>query len=171
MQPRGARVLGPRDGRTGLLGSMGVRFMLAGDETGGSFSLVEHPIPPRALAAPLHRHSREDEYSFVLEGRLGALLGDEVVYGQPGDLIFKPRSQWHTFWNAGDEPARILEMISPAGFERYFEQMVDLLEQSVGAPDPSELGAIAAQHGLEVDRESIPRLTEQYGLRWGPTLD
>ena len=53
---------------------MGVRFMLAGDETGGGFSLVEHPIPPRALAAPLHRHSREDEYSFVLEGRLGAML-------------------------------------------------------------------------------------------------
>ena len=119
MQSRGARVLGPSDGRAGLLGSMGVRFMLAGDETGGGFSLVEHPIPPRALAAPLHRHSREDEYSFVLEGRLGALLGDEVVYGQPGDLIFKPRGQWHTFWNAGDEPARILEMISPAGFERY----------------------------------------------------
>ena len=81
------------------------------------------------------------------------------------------RGQWHTFWNAGDEPARILEMISPAGFERYFEQMVDLLERSVGAPDSSELSAIAARHGLEVDRESIPRLTEQYGLRWGPSLD
>ena len=171
MQSRGARLLGASDGRAGLLGSMGVRFMLAGEETGGGFSLVEHPIPPRALAAPLHRHSREDEYSFVLEGRLGALLGDEVVYGHPGDLICKPRGQWHTFWNAGDEPARILEMISPAGFERYFVQMVDLLEQSVGAPDPSELGAIAAQHGLEVDRESIPRLTEQYGLRWGPSPD
>jgi quercetin dioxygenase-like cupin family protein len=168
MQSRGTRVLGSSDGRAGLLGSMGVRFMLAGDETGGGFSLVEHPIPPRALAAPLHRHSREAENSFVLEGRLGALLGDEVVYGHPGDLIFKPRGQWHTFWNAGDEPARMLEMISPAGFERYFEQMVDLLEQSVGAPDPSELAAIAAQHGLEVDRESIPRLTGQYGLRWGP---
>lgn len=171
MQSRGARVLGANDGRTGLLGSMGVRFMLAGDETGGGFSLVEHPIPPRALAAPLHRHSREDEYSFVLEGQLGALLGDEVVYGYPGDLIFKPRGQWHTFWNAGNEPARILEMISPAGFERYFEQMVDLLEQSGGAPDPAQPGAIAAQHGLEVDRESIPRLTEKYGLRWGPSPD
>jgi quercetin dioxygenase-like cupin family protein len=168
MKKEGARVLGPSDGRTGLLGSMGVRFMLEGAETGGGFSLVEHPIPARALAAPLHRHSREDEYSFVLEGRLGALLGEEVVYGEPGDLISKPRGQWHTFWNAGDEPARILEMISPAGFERYFEQMVDLLERSPGAPDPSDLGAIAAQHGLEVDRESIPRLTEKYGLRWGP---
>ena len=75
------------------------------------------------------------------------------------------------FWNAGDEPARILEIISPAGFERYFEQMVDLLERSAGPPDPGALGSIAAQHGLEVDRESIPRLTEEYGLRWGPPTD
>ena len=153
-----------------MLGSMGVRFMLGGAQTAGGFSLVEHPIPPLALAAPLHRHSREDEYSFVLEGRMGALLGEELVYGEVGDLILKPRNQWHTFWNAGDEPARILELISPAGFERYFEEMVDLLESSAGPPDPAELGAIAARHGLEVDRDSIPRLTEEYGLRWGPPV-
>ncbi len=64
-------------------------------------ALVEHPMGPWALAAPLHRHTREDGYSYVLEGRVGALLGDEVVVGGPGDLIFKPRGQWHTFWNAG----------------------------------------------------------------------
>ena len=87
-----ARVLGPTDGKAGFLGSIGVRFMIDGDETGGGFSLVEHPMSPRALAAPLHRHTREDEYSFVLEGRVGALLGDEVVIGGPGDLIFKPRA-------------------------------------------------------------------------------
>jgi mannose-6-phosphate isomerase-like protein (cupin superfamily) len=162
-----ARVLGPRDGKAGKLGSIGVRFMIDGDETGGGFSLVEHPMPPRALAAPLHRHSREDEYSFVLEGRVGALLGDEVVYGEPGDLIFKPRGQWHTFWNAGTEPARILEVISPAGFEHYFEELVHLLQQG-GPPDPGALAALAARHGLEVDLESVPRLTKEYGLHFGP---
>ena len=166
MQPTTARVLGPGDGEAGMLGSMGVRFMIDGGETGGGFSLVEHPMPPRALAAPLHRHSREDEYSFVLEGRVGALLGDDVVHGEPGDLIFKPRGQWHTFWNAGDEPARILEMISPAGFEKYFADVVDLLR--AGPPEPSALGEIAGRYGLEVDRESIPRLTEEYGLHFGP---
>ncbi len=91
-----------------------MRFMLDGDEAGERFSIVEHPMSPRALAAPLHRHTREDEYSYVIEGRVGAMLGDEVVIGAPGDLIFKPRNQWHTFWNAGDEPARLLEIISPA---------------------------------------------------------
>ncbi len=160
-----ARVLGPEDGNAGMLGSIGVRFMLSGDETGGGFALVEHPMPPRALAAPLHRHSREDEYSFVLQGRVGALLGDEVAYGEPGDLIFKPRGQWHTFWNDGDEPARILEMISPAGFERYFDEVVRLLE--LGPPEPSALGAVAARYGLEVDVGSIPGLTQKYGLNFG----
>jgi mannose-6-phosphate isomerase-like protein (cupin superfamily) len=161
-----ARVLGPGDGKAGQLGSIGVRFMIDGAETGGGFSLVEHPLPPRALAAPLHRHSREDEYSFVLDGRVGALLGDEVVYGEPGDLIFKPRGQWHTFWNAGAEPARILEMISPAGFEHYFQEMIDVIARA-GPPDSHALAALAARYALEVDLDSIPRLTEEYGLHFG----
>jgi quercetin dioxygenase-like cupin family protein len=100
--------------------------MIDGQEAGGGFSLVEHPMSARALAAPLHRHTREDEYSYVIDGRIGALLGEDVVTGAPGDLIFKPRNQWHTFWNAGDEPARILEIISPAGFEQFFAALVDL---------------------------------------------
>ena len=105
METTAPRVIGPKDGKAGDLGSIGVRFMIYGEESGGGFSLVEHPMPPRKLAAPLHRHTREDEYSFVLEGRMGALLGDDVVYAEVGDLVFKPRNQWHTFWNAGDGPA------------------------------------------------------------------
>src|SRR3954469_19286390 len=105
--PTAPKIVKPSDGKAGSLGSVGGRFMIDTEEThDGGFSLVEHPMPPHALAAPLHRHTREDEYSYVLEGRVGALLGGEVVHGKPGDLIFKPRDQWHTFWNAGDEPAR-----------------------------------------------------------------
>jgi mannose-6-phosphate isomerase-like protein (cupin superfamily) len=163
-----ARVLGSEDGKAGRLGSIGVRFLIDGVESGGGFSLVEHPMPPRKLAAPLHRHRREDEYSFVLEGRVGALLGDEVMHGAPGDLIFKPRDQWHTFWNAGDEPARILEIISPAGFERYFEELVDLL--AAGPPDPGTLEPLAARFDLELDLDSVPRLCEEHGLTFGPSL-
>ena len=156
------RVLGPNDGKAGLLGVMGVRFMIDGSESGGGFSLVEHPLPPRALAAPLHRHSREDEYSYVLEGRVGALLGDEVVIGEVGDLIFKPRGQWHSFWNAGDEPARILEIISPAGFEKYFDEIVEM-GGSLRAK-PETLRELAERYGLEVNLASIPDLAQRFNL-------
>jgi quercetin dioxygenase-like cupin family protein len=158
-----ARVLGPHDGKAGFLGSIGVRFMIDGSESGGGFSLVEHPMPARALAAPLHRHTREDEYSFVLEGRVGALLGEEVVIGGPGDLIFKPRNQWHTFWNAGDEPARLLEIISPAGFERFFAELVEL--GGAGEAEPQALGALSERYGLEMDPSTIPGLLERFELR------
>ena len=160
-----AKVLGPTDGKSGFLGSIGVRFMIDGDESGGGFSLVEHPMPPRALAAPLHRHNKEDEYSFVLEGRVGALLGDDVIEGGPGDLIFKPRGQWHTFWNAGDEPARLLEIISPAGFERFFDELV-ALGGAAGAP-PEKLGELCERYALDMQPDSIPGLLERFGLVMG----
>jgi quercetin dioxygenase-like cupin family protein len=157
-----ARVLGPSDGKAGFLGSIGVRFMIDGEEADERFSLVEHPMSARALAAPLHRHSREDEYSFVLEGSVGALLGDEVLIGKPGDLIFKPRGQWHTFWNDGDEPARILEIISPAGFERFFAELVDL--GGVSQASPATLAALCDRYGLEMQPDSVPSLLDRFGV-------
>jgi quercetin dioxygenase-like cupin family protein len=164
METTAAKVVGPRDGKAGFLGSIGVRFMVDGEEAGGGFSLVEHPMSPWALAAPLHRHAREDEYSYVLEGRVGALLGDEVLVGAPGDLIFKPRNQWHTFWNAGDEPARILEIISPAGFEKFFNELVDL--GGVTQADPQILADLCVRYELEMDPESVPGLVQRFDLRF-----
>ena len=162
MHEHGARVLGPGEGRSGRLGGMGVRFMVGGEASGGGFALVEHPLKPHALGAPMHRHSREDEYSYVLEGRIGAKLGDEVIFGEPGDLIFKPRDQWHTFWNAGDTEARLLEIISPAGLERYFEELVELFLP--GRPAPEVLAEVRSRYGLETDPSSIARLVEEHGL-------
>jgi gentisate 1,2-dioxygenase len=98
----------------------------------------------------------------VLEGRVGALLGEEVLIGEPGDLIFKPRDQWHTFWNAGDEPARILEIISPGGFEEYFKEVVDAFPD--GDIDAERIGEIAARYGLELDPSTIPDLVAEHGL-------
>jgi len=155
-------VLGAHDGKAGTLATLGVRFMISGAQSGGGFSLVEHLMPPRSLAAPMHRHTREDEYSYVLRGHVGADLGGEIAFGEPGDLIFKPRNQWHTFWNAGDEPVSILEIISPAGFEGYFERLVDM----GGRPKPEVLGSLAAEYGLEVDPASIPALCERHGLEF-----
>ena len=158
----GATKIGLTDGKAVDLGSVGVRFMAWTAETGGGFSLVEHPIPPRMLVAPLHRHANEDEYSYVLEGRMGARLGDDVVYADPGDFVFKPRNQWHTFWNAGDEPCRILEIISPGGFEHFFDEM----GAAMAAPDfePALLGEIGARYGLEMKPESVAQLCGEHGL-------
>ena len=119
-----AKVVGPRDGKTGFLGSIGVRFMIDGAEAGERFSLVEHPMSARALAAPLHRHTRE----------------------------------------AGDEPTRILEIISPAGFERFFAELVDL--GGVGGAPPQILADLCARYGLEMDPQSVPGLVERFGLRF-----
>lgn len=157
---QGPRIIGPTEGKSVDLGSVGVRFMVWAEESGGHFSLVEHPIPPRTLAAPLHRHTNEDEYSYVLEGRLGAKLDEEIVYAEVGDLVFKPRGQWHTFWNAGDTQCRILEIIAPGGFEQAFAEMgadPDAMAGDSGA-------AMDARYYLEVDYASIERLCEEHGL-------
>jgi mannose-6-phosphate isomerase-like protein (cupin superfamily) len=163
------KIVGPSDGQLGFLGSIGVRWMIDGDETyERGFSLVEHPMSPRALAAPLHRHTREDEYSYVLEGKMGALLGDDVVVAEAGDLVHKPRNQWHTFWNAGDEPCRILEIIAPAGFEDFFREL-DALGGALQAA-PEELAALNERYGLEMQPDSVPGLLERFGLVVGERL-
>ena len=164
MSVTAATIVGPTDGKAGFLGSIGVRFMIDGPETAENFSLVEHPMSAHALAAPLHRHNNEDEYSYVLEGRMGALLGDEAIEAGVGDLVHKPRGQWHTFWNAGEEPCRILEIISPAGFERFFAALVDL--GGVAAAGPEELGALCQRFNLEMDPASVPGLVERFGVRF-----
>ena len=158
-------VLSPDEGERVEFGGLGVRFMIGGDESGGGFALVEHPIAPRVLAAPLHTHELEDEYTYVLEGEIGVQVGDEVRVGHPGDLVFKPRGVPHAFWNAGDKPARALEIISPAGFERYFAEIAPLLPPNHPGPlDEESLGAIMAKYRLDMDFGSIPMLVERHGL-------
>jgi mannose-6-phosphate isomerase-like protein (cupin superfamily) len=137
---------------------------MRGEDTEGRFALLEHTIPPRALAAPTHRHEREDEYSFVLTGRMGAHVGDDELEVGPGELVFKPRGIPHAFWNPGDEETRLLELISPAGFERYFAEMAPLLS-APGEPDFAALAEVQARYGLEMDRSTIEPLMQRHGLQ------
>ena len=162
----GPRIVGPRDGKFVDLRSVAVRFMIWGAESGGEFSLVEHPIPPRTLVAPLHLHEREDEYSYVLEGRMGAQLGDAVVFAEPGDLVFKPRNQWHTFWNAGDTTCRILEIISTAGFEHFFRELGERMvaANAASAAEVPGLAELGARYGLYFKPETIAELCQEHGL-------
>src|SRR5215472_10062440 len=136
--------------------------MLGGDQTGGRFALVEHPLPARSLGSPVHTHHDEDEFSFVLEGEVQVQIGARLITAGEGTLITKPRGVPHAFWNATDAPARILEMISPAGIENYFAEMAELY--SSGAPDPGRAADIRKRHNVDLDPSSIPLLIETYGL-------
>jgi quercetin dioxygenase-like cupin family protein len=159
-------VLSPDEGETVWLRQLGIRFMIGGADTRGNFALVEHPIGPRALAAPMHTHRYEDEYTYVLEGEVGVQIGDDVLVARPGDLVFKPRGVPHAFWHPADEPARALEIISPAGFERYFAEMAPLFPPANGGPlDQEAVDAVREKYGLEMDMGSIPVLAERHGLQ------
>ena len=156
------RILKAGDGDLSPPAGVRDRFMIDGADTDGHFALVEHIFEPRALAAPVHRHHLEDEYTFVLTGRIGALLGDAEVEAEAGDLIFKPRNQWHTFWNAGDEPARVLELIAPAGLEQFFRALARMEAE----PDPEELARLAAPYRCDADVAATMPLVERHGLVW-----
>lgn len=155
-------VVQPGEGRVGHLGAIGVDFKLWGHDTNGALSIVEHPFPVGAIVPP-HLHTREDEYSIVTEGEIGFRSGDREVVLGPGGYITKPRGELHTMWNAGKTPARMIEVINPAGFEGFFEELSDLL--SAGPPDMAVLGGVAAKYGLEFGAPDwLPDVIARYDL-------
>jgi quercetin dioxygenase-like cupin family protein len=157
-------IVPPGGGLDAPLSRLGTIHKVPSVVTAGQLAIVEHTLPPRALAAPRHRHSREDELSIVLSGRIGALLGDEVVEGAAGAYVWKPRDQWHTFWNASDtEELRFIELLLPGGFERYFERLSPMLTAAGGA-DPDAIAALADEFGIEFDFASVPAVCERFGL-------
>jgi mannose-6-phosphate isomerase-like protein (cupin superfamily) len=156
--PSAPTLLLPAGGESFDFGGFGVRWKIDGVQTGGRFSVGHLPIAARTLAAPLHQHHREDEYSYVLTGRVGALLGEDVVTAKPGTWIFEPRGQWHISWNAGDTLCEVIEVISPAGFENYFrEWMAIWLDRSKSAD-------LLRKYELDMDVDSVPRLCARFGL-------
>ncbi len=156
------QVLRAGEGERSRLGGVEDVFLLSAADTGGRFAVVMHIFEPRALAAPMHRHHREDEWSYVLAGRLGAVVDGLEVEAGPGDLLVKPRGQWHTFWNAGDEEARCLELIGPAGLEELFRSFSGLAAE----PDAEQLAAMAGRYGCDVDFPATGPVVERHRLNF-----
>jgi mannose-6-phosphate isomerase-like protein (cupin superfamily) len=154
--------LGPADGERHDFVNLGNRFMIESAGTDGRFALIEHTIAPRKLGAPMHTHEREDEYSYILSGRMGAQIGDEVVEAGPGELVVKPRGIPHAFWNPGDEECRLLELISPGDFAGYFKELAPVL--TAEQPDFAKLAEVQQRYGLTMDMDSLPRLIQAHGL-------
>jgi quercetin dioxygenase-like cupin family protein len=157
-------VVRPGEGDERSLGSIGVVFKLFGEQTNGLVSIVEHPFPVGACVPP-HLHTKEDEYSIVTEGEIGFRSGDREVVLGAGGYITKPRGEAHAMWNAGDVPARMIEVISPAGFEHFFWGLGAAIGDGGAAPDPAVVRALAAEHGLEfADVPWLDDVVARYGL-------
>ena len=157
------RVVGPNEGKSLLWGFAVPK--LFGEDTGGAFSVVEHNLQPGTLGAPMHTHRDVSEMSYVLEGQIGVRIGDQEVFAGPGTIVVKPQGIPHTFWNPGSSPARLMEVIWPAGFERYFEELDQLLSASGGQPDPAQIVRLADKYGMDMDFGSVPELMQKYGVK------
>lgn len=158
-----AFLLLPSEGKAIALSGLGVVYKLDGGDTRGAFSIVEHPIEPGTLVPP-HTHAHEDEFSYVLQGEIGVRIADEVVIATPGCYVLKPRGVPHTFWNAGPEPGRLIEIISPPHFERFFTEMAALFRDG-NAPDLEQRAKLASRYGLTFQMEWVPELCEKYHLK------
>lgn len=134
---------------------------LSSSET-GAISIVEHVFAPKTLVPP-HRHSREDEISYVVTGEIGFRSDGREVSLAAGGYIVKPRGELHSMWNAGAMPARMIEIISPAGFERYFVELAEAVA-AAGGPDPAVIAPVAARYGLSFDFGEVPDLVARHGL-------
>jgi quercetin dioxygenase-like cupin family protein len=140
------KVVRPGEGRAGgLAPGVGVIFKIDGEDTGGALSIVEHPFQVGALVPP-HVHTLEDEISIVIEGEIGFRSNDQEVVLGPGGYIIKPRGEVHAMWNAGSIAARMIEVISPAGFERFFREFVDVTDD--GPPAPGFVAELGARYQL-----------------------
>ena len=109
-------------------------------------AVIEEIVPP-GVGAPLHRHSREDEISYVIEGTFRIWREQEVFDVGPGGIALLPRHQAHTFRNVGADPGRLLTVIIPGGFERFFEVFA---ARGLGPDDADAIDTAAAEFGLEI---------------------
>ena len=166
LPPVGGPLVRAAEGRSLVEGPLGAILLAGAGDTAGAAAFVIHPIAPRTLGSPVHTHRNEDEWSYVLEGKIGVQVGDQTIIAGPGDLVLKPRGIPHAFWNPTDAPARFLEIITPGGFEGYFARLGEVFTAG-GPPDLDLLAAIADRYDMEIDPASIPRLAQTHGLQLG----
>jgi quercetin dioxygenase-like cupin family protein len=155
------KVMPSGEQKTIMLFAVRFDYKVTGADTGGALAALEVTIPPRTLVKP-HNHSREDECTVVLEGTVGARVGDRIVEAGTGASMVKPRGVPHAMWNAGPEPARVLELLSPGGLEDYFEELAPALRAKI---PPAEYDALAHRYGLTIQNDWIEELERTYGVK------
>ena len=149
--------------RTAALYGVEFAYRLETANTDGRAAVLEVTIPPRTLVKP-HQHSKEDEFSLILSGRVGARIGD-TTYEEvaAGSSIVKPRDIPHAMWNVTDEPARILEIVMPAGLEEYFAELAPILRES-GPEWTERFYQLATRYGLTILDDWSNELKARYQI-------
>jgi quercetin dioxygenase-like cupin family protein len=141
--------------------ALGIRYLLTSDDTDGHMTVLEIPCRPSSVVAPIHTHTLEDEYQIILEGEVGFELGGEVIQAKAGDMIVQPREIPMAIWNPTDQPARLLVMFCPGGYDRYLKEVTPhVVSGNLQAMPP-----LWKQYGLTTDPSSIPRLVREHGLK------
>jgi mannose-6-phosphate isomerase-like protein (cupin superfamily) len=152
----------PGDGRTVRLHDLVIRHTVDGERTGGAFSIVEHIIQPKVLVKP-HRHTREDEVSIVVGGTVSVRVGALEFQAGAGSYVVKPKDVPHAIWNMGPEPSHVIEIVSPAGFERYFDELEPILREE--GPQWTQLFyAVAEKYGIIAEDEWSREIQKTYGV-------
>lgn len=156
----------PGEGDSGeLFPGFGVVWKLDTKQTNGLVAVVEHRFDVGTLVPP-HLHRREDEYSIVTEGRIGFRSGDREVVLGAGGYITKPRDELHAMWNAGDVPARMIELITPGGFEGFFREVAAMTAAGSASPEAGQ--ELADRYGLEFAEATwLPDIIARYHLSAG----
>ena len=144
--------------------SLGTIYKVLTDKVNGTVGIVEHTLQPNSLGAPMHKHTREDEISYVLEGELSVIQDGKVQKAGPGQFIVKPMEIFHTFWNARQQTLRFIEIITPGEFQYYFAEMAPYL-RSGQPPQVDQIRETAAKYGLIVDPCAADDIVRQYGLK------
>lgn len=144
--------------------ALGTTHRVLSKSVNGSTAIVEHSLEAKSIGAPLHKHTHEDEISYVLEGQLSVIQNGKVETAGPGQYIVKARGIFHTFWNAGEETIRFVEVITPGNFEHYFAEIAPFLLPGE-PPQFHKLRETAVKYGLIIDPYAAEEIIKQYGLK------
>ncbi|MEQ1883659.1 MAG: cupin domain-containing protein [Bryobacteraceae bacterium] len=122
----------------------------SGATTDGAFALMEHWSAPPGYGSPLHTHTREDESFYIVEGEVAFICDGKWMKAGPSDFVFGPKNVPHGFQVVGNQPARIVILCNPAGFEDFVFEMKESFDTPPGPPDVPRLIEAAAKRGIVI---------------------
>jgi mannose-6-phosphate isomerase-like protein (cupin superfamily) len=127
-----------------LLGTT-ITPLIGSDDSDGHLMLLRYTAPAGFAGPPPHVHERTDEAFHILSGTLTVTVGDRTLRAQAGDVAFVPRGVPHAFANPDPEPVTMLVIMTPAGFEEYFQDLAGLVDSGL-LGDPAAMAELATRY-------------------------